>query len=91
MSAATFTERPTRGESPEILAGNGLRELVSVPTLAMILDVKEKTIRKWVAERRIPFHKLGKLVRFHVGEIRSWYGGQKMDVVTRDIIREKAA
>ena len=66
-----------------------LQELVSVQTLSRLLDVKEKTIREWVLKRKIPYHKLGKLVRFHLSEIRAWYQAQKMEILTPEIIRDK--
>lgn len=47
-------------------------ELVSVKTLCEMFDLKEETVRGWVKKREIPYHKLGRLVRFKLTEIRSW-------------------
>jgi len=68
---------------------DGLQELVSIKTLAQMLELPEKTVRQWVWKRQIPYHKLGKLVRFHIGEIRAWYKARKIEVVMPDIIRER--
>ena len=52
-------------------------ELVDVPTLAELLGVKERYVRRMVAERRVPTVKLGHLVRFDLAEIRRWLEGQR--------------
>lgn len=49
-----------------------LPTLVDIPTLAKHLGVTERHIRRLVAERRIPFIKVGYLVRFDCNEIRRW-------------------
>lgn len=46
--------------------------LVSVDTLAAKLEISPATIRDWVFERRIPFVKVGRSVRFDEGEIEAW-------------------
>jgi excisionase family DNA binding protein len=38
-------------------------ELLTVPEAAAFLRLKPSTIRAWVSQRRIPFVKLGRLVR----------------------------
>lgn len=45
---------------------------LNVFDLALYLSVKESTVRKWVLLRKIPFVKIGKLVRFKKTEIDSW-------------------
>ncbi len=52
-------------------------ELIDVPTLAELLGVKERDVRRMVAERRVPTVKLGYLVRFDLAEIRRWLEGQR--------------
>ena len=39
------------------------RELLTVPEAAGLLRLKTSTVRSWVLQRRIPFVKLGRLVR----------------------------
>ena len=39
---------------------------------SQMLSVAEKTLRDWVHKRRIPFKKVGKLIRFIPSEIRHW-------------------
>jgi excisionase family DNA binding protein len=38
-------------------------ELLTVPEVASLLRLQPSTIRAWVSQRRIPFVKLGRLVR----------------------------
>ena len=38
-------------------------ELLTVPEAAKFLRVQTSTVRSWVLQRRIPFVKLGRLVR----------------------------
>jgi excisionase family DNA binding protein len=40
-----------------------LNELLTVPEAAAMLRLQPSTIRAWVCQRRIPFVKLGRLVR----------------------------
>jgi excisionase family DNA binding protein len=49
-----------------------LEPLISTKKLAALLDVGEGTVRGWVLHRKIPFHKLGKLVRFRASEVMGW-------------------
>jgi excisionase family DNA binding protein len=49
-----------------------LPRLLDVPGLAAHLGVKERHIRRLIAERRIPFIKWGHLVRFDPDDIASW-------------------
>lgn len=44
--------------------------LISIKNLSRSLDISENTIRWWVATGKIPYVKLGKLVRFDVVKIQ---------------------
>ena len=66
-----------------------LQELVSIKTLCQMLDVPEKTIRTWVYKRVIPYHKLGKLVRFNVDEIRNWCNRGRVEPLTGVIATDR--
>ena len=46
--------------------------LLDVRGAAKRLDVTDRFIRRSVAERRIPFHKIGRLVRFDPFEVDRW-------------------
>jgi len=49
-----------------------LPDLINIATLAERLGDSERHIRRLVAERRIPFLKLGRFVRFDSAEIIRW-------------------
>jgi excisionase family DNA binding protein len=40
--------------------------------VAKYLNCAEKTIRKWVLNREIPFHKINTNIRFRLSEIEKW-------------------
>lgn len=49
-----------------------LPRLLDVPGLAAHLGVKERHIRRLIAERRVPFIKWGHLIRFDPDDIAAW-------------------
>lgn len=51
--------------------------LLNITELAEYLSVKEASIRSWVYKKKIPFIKVGKLVRFKVEDIESWLQSKK--------------
>lgn len=68
---------------------NGIQmELVSIKTLSTLLDLPEWTIRKWVSKKKIRYHKLGKLIRFDLKEIRSWYNANTVEPIKQEIIND---
>ncbi len=58
-------------------------QLLDVPGLANRLGVTERFIRRLIAERRVPFCKIGKFVRFDPVEIEAWLNEQRVDAVDR--------
>lgn len=48
------------------------QRLITKEQLSEWLSVPIKTIQDWVYKRKIPFVKVGSLVRFRVSEIESW-------------------
>lgn len=49
-----------------------VRRLISIDDLADNLGVSVRHVRRLVSERRIPFHKWGRLLRFDVDEVNRW-------------------
>ena len=45
---------------------------LSIMELAKYLDVSDKTVRKWVLNREIPYPKIKKVIRFRLSEIEHW-------------------
>ena len=46
--------------------------LLNIKQLAHFLGVKEGTIYVWVCHRKIPFLKVGRLVKFDLRKIEKW-------------------
>ncbi len=45
---------------------------VSIDEISEHLGVKKDTIYKWVARKKIPAHKVGRLWKFKIKEIDKW-------------------
>jgi len=52
--------------------GAGLETYLSIEGLSKYLGIAEKTVRKWVLNHDIPYHKIMKIIRFRVSEIEQW-------------------
>lgn len=55
----------------------GKERLLNITEVAEYLSVKEASIRSWVYKKKIPFMKVGKLVRFKVEDIELWLQSKK--------------
>ncbi len=53
--------------------------LLDIDGLADRLGVGERFVRRLVEERRIPFLKIGRLVRFEVGDVEAWIASQRVE------------
>lgn len=58
------------GEQPR--SATTLPQLLTIATLAECLGITERHVRRLVAERRIPFLKLGHFVRFDPDDVARW-------------------
>ncbi|MEW5806137.1 MAG: helix-turn-helix domain-containing protein [Acidobacteriota bacterium] len=45
---------------------------LSVSEIAAYLGIKQDTIYKWIPEKRMPAHRIGRLWKFRKDEIDSW-------------------
>ncbi len=57
--------------------------LLDADEVAKVFGVTPRHVRRLVAERRIPFVKVGRFVRFDPGELDIWLDQQRVDVVRR--------
>ena len=48
------------------------KRLVGIKKLAEYLDLSENTLYSWVCMRKIPYFKVGRLVKFDLREIEAW-------------------
>ncbi len=60
-------------------SAGGLAVLMDIPTVAEHLGVTDRFVRRLVEERRIPFLKIGKYVRFDPREVERWMKRQAVD------------
>ena len=51
--------------------------MLTLREVAEYLRVSEKTVRRWVAQRRIPCVRLGRAVRFVRGDVFRWVSARK--------------
>ena len=58
-----------------------LPALIDVPTLAQRLGVRDKFVRRLVDERRVPFVKVGRLVRFDPAQVDAWLATHSVEPV----------
>ena len=47
-------------------------QLVPIKVVAEFLMVKQSTVYSWVHNGSIPFHRLNRLIRFDMDEIKTW-------------------
>jgi excisionase family DNA binding protein len=45
---------------------------LSVDEIADHIGIKKDTVYKWVRKRNMPFHKVGKLLKFQIKEVDKW-------------------
>ena len=71
--------RRARGGAGRDAAIGSDRRLLDPTALARKLDVTERHVRRLVAERRIPFLKVGRFVRFDPADIDAWLTQAKVE------------
>ncbi|MFN3256209.1 MAG: helix-turn-helix domain-containing protein [Ilumatobacter sp.] len=57
------------------------RPMLGIPQLAERLGTTERFVRRLVCERRIPFHKVGKYVRFDQDDVDDWVAHRRIDAL----------
>jgi excisionase family DNA binding protein len=45
---------------------------VSIDEISEHLGIKKDTIYKWVARKKMPAHKMGRLLKFQIKEVDQW-------------------
>jgi excisionase family DNA binding protein len=53
-------------------------ELMSIEQLAQRLGITVRHVRRLVAEKRVPYYKVGRLVRFNGEEIKVWLESRRV-------------
>jgi excisionase family DNA binding protein len=60
-------------------AGNGEERPLTIAEAAEYLNVSERFIRRLVAERRVPYYKLGKFVRFRRRDLDAYLSSGRVE------------
>jgi excisionase family DNA binding protein len=60
--------------------GAGVETYLSIAEMAAHIKLSEQTIRRYVLNREIPYHKIKKVVRFRLSEIERWIDNGGGDV-----------
>jgi excisionase family DNA binding protein len=55
---------------------------LTIEGLAEYLKLAEQTIRRWVLNRDVPYHKIKKVIRFRLSEIEKWVDNGGMVAAT---------
>jgi excisionase family DNA binding protein len=58
-----------------------MEQLIDIAELERRTAIKQATLRKQVLQRKIPFVKIGRLVRFDLSEIEAWIKERKVPVL----------
>jgi excisionase family DNA binding protein len=59
--------------------GAGMETYLTIEGAAEHLKLSAQTIRRYVLNREIPFHKIKKVIRFRLSEIEKWVDGGGLD------------
>jgi excisionase family DNA binding protein len=60
-----------------------MADLIDIAELERRTAIKQATLRKYVVQRKIPFVKIGRLVRFDLPEIEAWIAERKVPALKR--------
>ena len=54
---------------------------LSVSEICTYLGIKRDTVYKWISEKKLPAHRIGKLWKFKISEVDEWVkNGDRMEV-----------
>lgn len=57
------------------------KRFIGIKELAEYLDVKVATLYSWTFQKKIPYYKIGRLVKFDLQEIDKWMKERKVKEV----------
>ena len=58
---------------------DAIPQLLDISTLAQLLSINVRHVRRLIQERRIPFIKVGRLIRFDPNEIQQWLDANRRE------------
>jgi excisionase family DNA binding protein len=57
------------------------KRFIDVEDLAQYFGISPNTVRFWVWQRKIPYHKIGRLVKFDLKEVENWAEKTRIEVL----------
>jgi excisionase family DNA binding protein len=70
------TKSAATSQSKRLLEPNGT--LLDIDAVATALGVTPRHVQRLVSERRVPFLKIGRFVRFDAAELNAWVDQQRV-------------
>jgi excisionase family DNA binding protein len=61
------------------MKGGGMETYLTIEGVAGHLKLSAQTVRRYVLNREIPFHKIKKVIRFRLSEIEKWVDDGGLD------------
>jgi excisionase family DNA binding protein len=55
-----------------------MNKLLSPQELSVALNISIETVYAWTSQKRIPYIKMGRLVRFNADEVNKWLERQRV-------------
>ena len=56
-----------------------MTKLLSPQELSEVLSISIETVYAWTSQKRIPYIKMGRLVRFNMDEVNKWLERQRVE------------
>jgi excisionase family DNA binding protein len=56
-----------------------MEQLLNIGEVEKLLNVKRSTLRAWVFSNKIPFLKIGRLIRFSPAALEAWVSSRAKD------------
>jgi excisionase family DNA binding protein len=64
-----------------------MNKYLSVAETAGYLGTSERFVRRIVAERRVPFHRVGRHVRFRLSDLDAWLDSNRVEAFRPSAVR----
>ena len=61
-----------------------MTKLLSPQELSDVLSISIETVYAWTSQKRIPYIKMGRLVRFNADEVNKWLEKQRVKASERE-------
>lgn len=64
------------------------KRYLSIKDISEYLGLSKATLYLWVEERKVPCHKIGKVIRFDINEVNKWMEGFKKEAISTYLERK---